>query len=59
MAYLLHRLSEIDGLKRLRYTTSYPADMTDELIACHRDLPKLMPYLHLTRQPITCTLLKS
>lgn len=56
MAYLLHRLSEIDGLKRLRYTTSYPADMTDELIACHRDLPKLMPYLHLPVQavPIPC-----
>lgn len=59
LAYLLHRLSEIDGLKRLRYTTSYPADMTDELIACHRDLPKLMPYLHLPVQAGSDTVLKA
>ena len=45
--YLLRRLAEFDGLKRIRYTTSYPADMTDEIIACHHDLDKLMPYLHL------------
>lgn len=59
LAHLLHRLSEIDGLKRLRYTTSYPADMTDELIACHRDLPKLMPYLHLPVQAGSDTVLKA
>src|SRR5690606_6552400 len=40
------RLAEIPGLERLRYTTSHPLDMTDELIAAHRDLDKLMPYLH-------------
>jgi tRNA-2-methylthio-N6-dimethylallyladenosine synthase len=50
LARLLDRLSEIDGLKRLRYTTSHPRDMTDELIAAHRDLPKVMPYLHLPVQ---------
>ena len=50
LAYLLRRLSEIDGLKRLRYTTSYPADVDDDLIACHRDLKILMPYLHLPIQ---------
>ena len=50
LAYLLRKLAEIDGLKRIRYTTSYPADMTDELIACHKDLPQLMPYLHLPVQ---------
>ncbi len=44
------RLAAIDGLERLRYTTSHPADMTDELIAAHRDLPALMPYLHLPVQ---------
>jgi tRNA-2-methylthio-N6-dimethylallyladenosine synthase len=47
---LLRALAEIDGLERLRYTTSHPRDMDDELIAAHRDLPKLMPYLHLPVQ---------
>ncbi|MDQ0317029.1 tRNA (N6-isopentenyl adenosine(37)-C2)-methylthiotransferase MiaB [Amorphus orientalis] len=47
---LLMRLAEIDGLARLRYTTSHPLDMTDGLIAAHRDLPALMPYLHLPVQ---------
>ncbi|TIX42131.1 MAG: tRNA (N6-isopentenyl adenosine(37)-C2)-methylthiotransferase MiaB, partial [Mesorhizobium sp.] len=47
---LLFRLAEIPGLARLRYTTSHPRDMDDELIAAHRDLPTLMPYLHLPVQ---------
>ena len=47
---LLRRLAEIDGLERLRYTTSHPRDMDAELIAAHRDEPKLMPYLHLPVQ---------
>jgi tRNA-2-methylthio-N6-dimethylallyladenosine synthase len=47
---LLHRLAEIPGLDRLRYTTSHPRDMDDALIAAHRDLPALMPYLHLPLQ---------
>ncbi|MCB1545988.1 MAG: radical SAM protein, partial [Rhodoblastus sp.] len=38
------------GLERLRYTTSHPLDMSDDLIAAHRDLPKVMPYLHLPVQ---------
>lgn len=59
LAYLLHRLSEIDGLERLRYTTSYPADMTDDLIACHHDLKKLMPYLHLPVQSGSDNVLKA
>lgn len=59
LAYMLHRLSEIDGLERLRYTTSYPADMTDDLIACHRDLKKLMPYLHLPVQSGSDNVLKA
>ncbi|WP_112661992.1 tRNA (N6-isopentenyl adenosine(37)-C2)-methylthiotransferase MiaB [Microvirga flavescens] len=47
---LLHRLAEIPGIVRLRYTTSHPRDMDEELIAAHRDLPALMPYLHLPVQ---------
>lgn len=50
LARLLERLAEVPGLSRLRYTTSHPRDMTDDLIAAHRDLPKLMPYLHLPVQ---------
>jgi tRNA-2-methylthio-N6-dimethylallyladenosine synthase len=50
LARLLQRLSEIEGIARLRYTTSHPRDMSDDLIAAHRDLPKLMPYLHLPVQ---------
>lgn len=47
---LLFRLAEIPGLDRLRYTTSHPRDMDDELLAAHRDLDSLMPYLHLPVQ---------
>jgi len=47
---LLFALAEIPGLDRLRYTTSHPRDMDDELIAAHRDLGELMPYLHLPVQ---------
>ncbi len=47
---LLYRLAEIPGIARLRYTTSHPRDMDEDLIAAHRDLPALMPYLHLPVQ---------
>ncbi len=47
---LLHRVAEIEGIARLRYTTSHPADVDDSLIAAHRDLPQLMPCLHLPVQ---------
>ncbi len=47
---LLFRLAEIPGIDRLRYTTSHPRDMADDLIAAHRDLGALMPYLHLPVQ---------
>ncbi len=50
LARLLERIGEIDGIERLRYTTSHPHDMGDDLIAAHRDLPKLMPQLHLPVQ---------
>ena len=47
---LLWRLAEIPGIARLRYTTSHPRDVDDALIAAHRDLPALMPQLHLPVQ---------
>jgi tRNA-2-methylthio-N6-dimethylallyladenosine synthase len=49
LARLLHRLADA-GIERLRYTTSHPRDMGDDLIAAHRDLPALMPQLHLPIQ---------
>jgi tRNA-2-methylthio-N6-dimethylallyladenosine synthase len=56
---LLLRLAEIPGLARLRYTTSHPRDMDDELIVAHRDLPALMPYLHLPVQSGSDRILKA
>ena len=50
LARLLERLSDIRDLERLRYVTSHPRDMAEDLIAAHRDMPKLMPYLHLPFQ---------
>ena len=47
---LIRHLAEIDGLARIRYTTSHPRDMHDELIAAHRDVPQLMPFVHLPAQ---------
>jgi tRNA-2-methylthio-N6-dimethylallyladenosine synthase len=56
---LLYRLAEIPGLARLRYTTSHPRDMDDRLIAAHRDLRALMPYLHLPVQAGSDRILKA
>jgi len=50
LGMLLHRLAEIPGVARLRYTTSHPRDMDDDLIAAHGAVPQLMPYLHLPVQ---------
>jgi tRNA-2-methylthio-N6-dimethylallyladenosine synthase len=47
---LLQRLAAIPGIVRLRYSTSHPNDVDDELIAAHRDLPALMPFVHLPVQ---------
>ncbi len=47
---LIRALAEIAGLERIRYTTSHPRDVDDELIAAHRDVPSLMPFLHLPVQ---------
>jgi len=50
LARLMAELAEIPGLLRLRYTTSHPSDMTEDLILAHRDNPALMPFLHLPVQ---------
>jgi tRNA-2-methylthio-N6-dimethylallyladenosine synthase len=50
IAGLIRRLARIDGLERIRYMTSHPRNMSDDLIAAHAEEPKLMPYLHLPVQ---------
>jgi tRNA-2-methylthio-N6-dimethylallyladenosine synthase len=50
LAQLIARLAAIGGIERIRYTTSHPRDMGEDLIAAHGDQPKLMPYLHLPFQ---------
>jgi tRNA-2-methylthio-N6-dimethylallyladenosine synthase len=59
LAELIRALANIDGLARIRYTTSHPADMTDALIAAHGDVDKLMPYLHLPVQSGSDRILKA
>ncbi|RCW80285.1 tRNA (N6-isopentenyl adenosine(37)-C2)-methylthiotransferase MiaB [Paracoccus lutimaris] len=56
---LIRAIAEIDGLDRIRYTTSHPNDMADDLIDAHRDEPKLMPYLHLPVQSGSNRILKA
>ncbi|HUE78998.1 MAG TPA: tRNA (N6-isopentenyl adenosine(37)-C2)-methylthiotransferase MiaB [Sphingomicrobium sp.] len=56
---LIRALSRIDGLERIRYTTSHPADMSDGLIAAHGEIDKLMPYLHLPVQSGSDRILKA
>jgi tRNA-2-methylthio-N6-dimethylallyladenosine synthase len=59
LAKLIQQLSRINGLERIRYTTSHPRDMSDDLIAAHADNPKLMPYLHLPIQAGSDRVLKA
>jgi tRNA-2-methylthio-N6-dimethylallyladenosine synthase len=56
---LIRTLAAIGGLERIRYTTSHPTDMTDELIAAHGEVEKLMPYLHLPVQSGSNRILKA
>ena len=56
---LLRELAALPDLARLRYTTSHPKDMDDELIAAHKDVSKLMPYLHLPVQSGSDAILKA
>ena len=59
LAALIRAMTKIDGLERIRYTTSHPADMTEDLIAAHGDVEKLMPYLHLPVQSGSNRILKA
>jgi tRNA-2-methylthio-N6-dimethylallyladenosine synthase len=59
LARLIRELAKIEGLERIRYTTSHPNDMTDDLIAAHADETKLMPYLHLPVQAGSDRVLKA
>ncbi|MBX3482800.1 tRNA (N6-isopentenyl adenosine(37)-C2)-methylthiotransferase MiaB [Phenylobacterium sp.] len=59
LAALVRRLARIEGLDRIRYTTSHPRDMDDALIAAHADVPELMPYLHLPVQAGSDKVLKA
>jgi tRNA-2-methylthio-N6-dimethylallyladenosine synthase len=59
LADLIRALAKIDGLERIRYTTSHPADMTDDLIVAHGEVDKLMPYLHLPVQSGSNRILKA
>ncbi len=59
LARLIRALAEVPGLDRIRYMTSHPNDMEDDLIAAHGDLPALMPYLHLPVQSGSDRILKA
>ncbi len=59
LARLLEALAALPGLARLRYTTSHPRELTDDLIAAHRDIPALMPFLHLPVQSGSDRVLKA
>lgn len=59
LAGLIRRLDKIEGLARIRYTTSHPADMDDDLIAAHGEIAKLMPFLHLPVQAGSDRVLKA
>ena len=58
LSRLVAAVAEIDGIERIRYVTSYPSDFTDDMIAMHRDIPKVMPYLHLPVQAGSDRILK-
>jgi tRNA-2-methylthio-N6-dimethylallyladenosine synthase len=59
LARLVLELAEIDGLERIRYTTSHPRDLGDDLIEAHGAVEKLMPFLHLPVQSGSDTVLKA
>jgi tRNA-2-methylthio-N6-dimethylallyladenosine synthase len=59
LARLIWALNDIDGLERIRFTTSHPNDMSDDLIAAHGECGKLMPYLHLPVQSGSDRVLKA
>ena len=58
LAKLVEEVAKIDAVKRIRYTTSHPRDMSEDLFAAHRDIEKLMPFLHLPIQSGANSVLK-
>ncbi len=56
---LIREMAEVEGLERIRYTTSHPNDMDDDLVAAHGEVPQLMPYLHLPVQSGSDRILKA
>ena len=59
LGQLIRALAEIEGVARIRYTTSHPLDMDESLVAAHRDVPQLMPFLHLPVQSGSDRVLKA
>lgn len=59
LAELMEALSPLPGLKRMRYMTSHPRDMNQRLLDCHRDVPNVMPFLHLPVQSGSDSILKA
>jgi len=59
LADLIALLADLDGIERIRYTTSHPRDMRDDLLDAHATIPKLMPYLHLPIQSGSNIILKA
>lgn len=59
LAKLIEKIAKIDAIERIRYTTSHPRDMNEELINAHRDIEKLMPFLHLPIQSGSNAILKA
>ncbi|MFZ9470734.1 MAG: tRNA (N6-isopentenyl adenosine(37)-C2)-methylthiotransferase MiaB [Rickettsiales bacterium] len=59
LAKLIEKIAEIPAIERIRYTTSHPRDMSDDLILAHRDIKKLMPFLHLPVQSGSNNVLKA
>ncbi len=55
---LIHQVAEVNGIKRIRFTTSHPKDMSDDLIACFADVPKLCGQIHLPAQSGSDAVLK-
>jgi len=58
LAYLINKISDLEGIKRIRYMTSHPRDMNEQLINCHANNKKLMPFLHLPIQSGSNEILK-
>lgn len=56
---LIREIAKVEGIERIRYMTSYPADMDKELISAHGDTPALMPFLHLPVQSGSDKVLKA